>query len=90
MRRIQSKVPIITPWTSFTMSITGSTSNPTKGTVSVDKAYYKQIGDSLEITYTIIQTAAGAAGSGVYLYNLPSGYLINSARKKLYNNFKSK
>jgi hypothetical protein len=65
-------------WQQFTMSITGSTSNPTKGTTSLDKAYWRRVGDSMEIRYEYRQTVAGASGTGNYIFNLPSGYSMDT------------
>jgi hypothetical protein len=77
--------PAMSDLTQFTMTIEGSSSNPTKGTTSIDAAYWKRVGDEMLINYTYIQTAAGsgAAGSGTYLFKLPSGYLIDSTKTNI-------
>lgn len=63
-------------------TITGTTSNPTKGTVAVDKFRWRRIGDSMQVMYDYQQTAAGAgaAGSGDYLIALPTSYLADTAK----------
>jgi hypothetical protein len=70
----------ITDWTSFTMTAEGSVSNPTKGTVAVDEARWRRVGDSMEILWNYRQTAAGTAGSGTYKFLIPGGYSIDSAK----------
>lgn len=75
-----------TPWTSFTMSITGVTSNPTKGTASVDEARWRRVGDSMEITYNLTQTGAGAAGSGGYLFAIPLSLTIDTTKLSVLTN----
>lgn len=72
---------IITAWAPYTMVITGSTSNPTLGTTSINQAVWRQVGDSIEIIYTLLQTGAGTAGSGVYLFSLPNSYAIDTTKQ---------
>jgi hypothetical protein len=62
------------------ITVTGTTSNPTKGTVSIDKVWYKRVGDSLNVRYEYRQTAAGAAGSGDYLFLIPNGLSIDTTK----------
>lgn len=69
---------IVTPWESYTLNITAVTSNPTKGTVAVDKARWRRVGDSMEIRYDYRQTVGGSAGTGIYLFAIPSGYTIDT------------
>lgn len=73
---------IETPWTLYTMTITGSTSNPTKGVASTDKAYWRRVGDSVQIQYTYISTDAtgAAAGSGRYRFSLPPGMSADTTK----------
>lgn len=66
-----------TQWISYPLSITGSIANPTKGTNIVnDSAFWRRVGDSMEITYTYYQSngAGGDGGSGVYLFSVPVGF----------------
>ncbi len=70
--------PPVSDAISYTLSITGSTSNPTKGTTTIDAAYWSRVGDSMRITYTIAQSGAGSAGSGTYIFGLPTGYTIDT------------
>jgi hypothetical protein len=70
----------VTDWKSFTMTVTGSTSNPTKGTVTTDNAQWRRVGDSMEIHWEYQQSGAGADGNGVYLFALPSGFSIDTTK----------
>lgn len=64
--------------------ITATTTSPTYGTVSTNKAKYRYVGDSVEIAWDYVQTAAGsgAAGSGTYLLNLPSSICVIDTAKQ--------
>ena len=54
-------------------TVSGSTSNPTKGTVIRDRVIIVRNGRYAELTYQYDQSTAGAAGSGSYYFSLPSG-----------------
>lgn len=80
---VSRDVLTVTGWTSYTLQITASTSNPTKASSTVvDSANWRRVGDSMEISYSYGHTnSAGAgAGSGTYLFSLPSGYSIDSSK----------
>lgn len=66
-------------WQSFTMAITGVTSDPTKGT-RTEEAKWRRVGDSMDIQFYYNQTVAGAAGSGGYLFTIPNSLTIDSAK----------
>ena len=72
--------PAMTDWQTYTVQITGSGSNPTKGTIVSDVGYYRRIGDSVEIRYEYRQSAAGSAGSGIYFFSLPPGLVADSTK----------
>lgn len=55
------------------ITITATTTNPTKGTIVRDKVFHKRIGDSGHFRFEYEHSAAGSAGSGYYLFSLPSG-----------------
>lgn len=55
-----------------TITITGTTTNPTKGTVLQDKFRWRRVGKNMEFQYTYEQSTAGAAGSGDYLFTIPA------------------
>ena len=78
--------PGLTNWTTYPMVITGSVSNPTVGTTTTNLATWRQVGDSMELNYNLVQTGAGSAGSGNYLFSLPSGYSIDSTKVLTSNN----
>lgn len=74
-RRIPSK------WvTTNTMTIGGTTSAPTKGTTSIDDLRWRRVGDSMEIVYNYLQTGAGSAGSGSYLFPIPNSLTADTAK----------
>lgn len=70
----------------FTLAITASTTNPTKGTTSTDQAFWTREGKYMRISYNYVQTAAGTAGAGYYIYNMPTGYTIDTAFATTNNN----
>lgn len=70
----------VTDWQTYSLSITGTTTNPTKGSILLDTAKWRRVGDSMEIVYSFYQNSAGTAGSGDYLFSIPSGYTIDSTK----------
>lgn len=66
-------------WTTYTVTIVATGTSCAKGTVSLDRAAWKRIGDSMAITYQYIQTAGGTAGTGNYKFGLPSGATVNTS-----------
>ena len=63
-------------WTSAgAITLTATTTNPTKGTTTSDNISYRQLGaKQWEVVMTYIQTVAnGVNGSGDYLFTLPNG-----------------
>ena len=69
-------VPNVTSWkVEGPITITATTTNPTKGVSAVDKVESRQVGENYEILYTYLQTAStgASAGSGDYIFALPSG-----------------
>jgi len=70
----------VTDFTSFTTTITGSVMNPVRGTVAVEKAYWRRVGDSVQVIFQYEQTVAGTAGSGTYSFSLPPGLVIDSTK----------
>ena len=74
----------ITDWQSFPSVaagtlITGTTSNPSYGTVSVNAARWRRVGGDAEVEWNFAQTTAGGLGSGAYLFNLPSPLVLDSS-----------
>ena len=68
---------LIPAWTSAgAITLTATTTNPTKGVSTQDNISYRQVGaKEWEVILTYIQTAAtgGNSGSGDYLITLPNG-----------------
>lgn len=75
----------ISDWVSYSLTIGGSTSAPTVGT-NTSRAIWRRVGDSMEIKYYLNQTGAGAAGSGTYLFPLPSGSTIDTNKATVTTN----
>lgn len=71
--------PAMSDWVAYSPVIGGQTTAPTPGT-STTYAYWRRVGDSMEIKYDFIQTTAGSAGSGTYLFPIPSGYTIDATK----------
>lgn len=67
-------------WTPYTLSIGATTTAPTFGTITVNNAEWRRVGDSMEIQYSFVQTSGGSAGTGVYLFPLPTGYAIDTTK----------
>lgn len=65
----------MTPWTSFSMTIGGSTSAPTKATTTIrDSAKWRRVGKDMQIRYEYKHTDAtgSASGTGDYLFPIPN------------------
>ncbi len=60
------------------ITISATTTAPTLGTKSIEKIDYRTIGDKRKVSYRL-GWAAGTAGSGDYLYTLPTGISFNTA-----------
>lgn len=62
------------PWVDAgAITVTAVTTNPTKGTISVDRVLWRRSGGTIYLRYEERLTSAGAAGSGDYLFALPVG-----------------
>jgi hypothetical protein len=72
-------------WQSFTMTVTGTTTNPTKAASKSEVAQWRRVGDSMELYYSYSQTATtGAAnGSGTYLYAIPNSSVLTIDSTKI-------
>lgn len=69
----------ITDLVSTSYTLTGASSNPTKGTIVTDKCYTRKSGDYLEVQFNLYGQN-GSNGSGALLFNLPSGYTIDTTK----------
>lgn len=64
----------------ITFSSRTVTGVPVKGTTSADNVRWRRNGDSVEIAIEYTQTAAGTAGSGDYLWSIPSSMTIDTTK----------
>lgn len=72
-----------TDWVEYSLTIGGATTPPTPPTVvNINKAYWRRNGDSMEIMFNYYAASLSGAsdGSGAYLFPLPSGYSIDTAK----------
>lgn len=68
------------PWVnSGAITVTGSTTNPTKGTTSTDQLWLRRNGGNLECRVAYLQSTAGTAGSGDYLLGLPTACPVDTS-----------
>lgn len=73
----------VTDWIQFDMTIGATVSAPTKATSPThDEAYYRRVGDTMEIYYFYEHTSniGAAAGSGTYTFSLPAGFSIDTSK----------
>lgn len=76
---INKFIPQSTGWINAgAVTITATTTAPTKGTTSYDAAFWRRVGNSMEWVWHFNQTGAGSAGSGTYLHHLPSGFAMDT------------
>lgn len=64
--------------TSATTTITGSTSNPSKGTTTADTITWRRVGQYVHIVVKFRQTVAGSAGTGDYQFSMPANLSIDT------------
>lgn len=67
------------------LTVTGTTSDPSKGTTSVDQTWYLIDGENLSVRVEYRQTGAGSGGSGDYLFAVPKGLQFKSSKVNFYN-----
>lgn len=77
LTNLSKSVPEVSKCITYTMKIRGSSSDPIKGGVVLDRAQFSRMADKLIGRYDFSQTSAGAAGSGLYLFDLPVGLDID-------------
>jgi hypothetical protein len=74
-----------TGWTAAgAITVGGTTTNPTKGTIVTDTFFWKRNGSDIDVLYCLKQSGAGSAGSGDYLYSLPTGLVFDTTRCPVY------
>jgi hypothetical protein len=59
-------------WTTYTPTINAVTANPTKGATREELCAWKRQGQDMLLSFFYEQTAAGAAGTGTYLFVIPT------------------
>ena len=74
---LESQDEIFTDWNEFTMTPTSGTA-VTKGTIVVDRAYWRRVGPNMEIMWDYKQSTTGGSGTGVTNFPLPSGYVADT------------
>jgi hypothetical protein len=62
------------------VGLTSTGGGVVKGTRSRDKVWWRRVGSDMEVRLEYVQTATGTAGSGDYLFAIPSGYQIDLAK----------
>jgi hypothetical protein len=70
-----------TAWQSFTLLIEATTTDPTMPTTpTVNKAYWRRVGQNMEIdvTYFVGNATGATAGDGTYLFTIPDSKTINT------------
>jgi hypothetical protein len=67
-------------WTGNTANPTGTTTNPSTAGIPVTNAvYWRRVGSTAMINFNYEQTAAGLAGSGDYIWRIPSGMTLDTS-----------
>lgn len=67
------------PVSAGAMTIGATTTPPTKGTTTFDSVTWYRIGKYAVIKYVFQKTAGGAAGSGTYIFSLPSNLSMDTS-----------
>jgi hypothetical protein len=69
-----------TDWSSSSnITITADTTSPTKGTTSTDSVIWRRSGRNAILNYQYVQTAAGTAGSGEYIFDFPTNITLDTS-----------
>jgi len=78
---VQYGAPVTDTQNMGAITIGATTTAPTKGgTRSVDRVLMRRVGDSAELVYEYAQSTAGTAGTGTYLFSLPSGFSFDTGK----------
>lgn len=68
-----------TPWTDVgVMTITAVSGGAVKGATAIDRIMSSRVGQNIKANYQYRQTGAGTAGTGHYLFSLPTGLTFDS------------
>lgn len=72
--------------TQDTFIFSGTTTDPSKGSVARDEMVWRRVGDTMEIHGAYRQTTVGTGGSGNLLVEVPGGFSIDSTKQVLDTN----
>ncbi len=67
-------------WASYSPTIGATTTPPTEGSGVTKLIMWRREGDSMRIRWQYKHTGAGSAGTGAYLFPLPTGVTANSSK----------
>jgi hypothetical protein len=67
-------------WTNSTITISAVTTPPSFGTVTTNKYNWRRVGGNAEIFLQFVTSSGGSAGTGTYLFPMPSGLTIDTAQ----------
>ncbi len=65
-------------WTPFTLTWKGEVTDPTLGTTTINKAYWRRDGGDMLIYYELAQSTGGSNGSGKIYFDLPNGVSVDT------------
>ena len=68
----------VSDWQSFNLEIKATTTDPIEGGTPTKRAFYRTVGDELEVRVSYIQTTNGGSGSGTYYIDIPGGYQVDT------------
>jgi hypothetical protein len=72
-------VPAMSDWVSYTPTWTGSITNPAIGNGSIT-GFWRRVGDSVQITVTLLTGSTTTYGSGNWIISIPDGLSIDFAK----------
>ena len=72
------------PTNAGTITITATTTPPTKGTIVTDRVIHSRFGNRMLAEYQYQHSTAGSAGTGDYIFTLPDGKSFDTAVVNLY------
>jgi len=75
----------ITDWATYTPTVFSDTTPPTKGTTTTDQAYFRRVGQDIEVRYKYFAGTAGAGnGTGtLYYIGLPESIQLDTTKLNL-------
>ena len=75
----------ISPKTTYTLTISGSSTAPSKASSNSEIATWRRVGDVMELNYAYrpANNSGTSAGSGTYMFGLPGSYTIDRSKVKV-------